>query len=360
MTDTECERSDEIEVEDVQKEHIDFVYTITSYGADYPVDALVQRLKSGDIFIPEFQRAFVWDYKEACRFIESLLLGLPVPGIFVAKESGTDKLLVIDGHQRLRTLEYFYDEVFKGGRRFELEEVNEEFLGETYSTLEDQYRRRLNDSIIHLTIVRQDEPSDDNSSIYQIFDRLNSGGRKLEPQEIRACIYHGPFNELLTELNKNEKWRLLFAKNKNNHLHLKDQELILRFFALYFDSDKYEKPINKFLNKFMGSNKELIKYSKEQLGDLFNSMIEFIYDTLDVDAFVLSRGINAALFDSISIGVAKRLNRGNIENLDLFKEKYKSLILNASFREACGSNTSDEKAVKTRIDTAVEAFNGVP
>jgi uncharacterized protein with ParB-like and HNH nuclease domain len=104
MAEMECGASAEIEVEDVPEEHIDFVYTITSYGADYPVDALVQRLKSGDIFIPQFQRAYVWSYKEACRFIESLLLGLPVPGIFVAKESETGKLLVIDGHQRLKIL----------------------------------------------------------------------------------------------------------------------------------------------------------------------------------------------------------------------------------------------------------------
>ena len=176
------------EIDDVQNEHVDFLYTITSYGADYPVDALIKRLKSGDIFIPKFQRAYVWGHEEASRFVESLLLGLPVPGIFVAKESDTGKLLVIDGHQRLKTLEFFYDNNFNVKGIFALDEVNKEFLNATYSTLKDQYRRRLDDSIIHLTVVRQDQPTDDNSSVYQIFERLNSGGRKLEPQEIRACI----------------------------------------------------------------------------------------------------------------------------------------------------------------------------
>lgn len=165
------EEGSSTQVEDVPEEHINFIYTITSYGADYPVDSLIKRLKSGDVFIPKFQRAYIWKYRDACRFIESLLLGLPVPGIFVAKESESGKLLVIDGHQRLQSLLYFYDETFKERKEFLLEEVNDEFKGAKYSTLKDQYRRRLDDSLIHLTIVRQDEPTDDNSSIYQIFER---------------------------------------------------------------------------------------------------------------------------------------------------------------------------------------------
>jgi uncharacterized protein with ParB-like and HNH nuclease domain len=256
------------DIEDVQDEHVDFLYTITSYGADYPVDALIKRLKSGDIFIPKFQRAYVWNHKEASRFIESLLLGLPVPGIFAAKESDTGKLLVIDGHQRLKTLEFFYDNNFNSKGSFALDEVNDEFLNSTYSTLKDQYRRRLDDSIIHLTIVRQDQPSDDNSSVYQIFERLNSGGRKLQPQEIRACIYHGKFNDLLSELNKKEEWRTLFGR-KGAHINLKDSEMILRFFALFYEYTNYEKPMKKFLNEFMSSNRHLDKYSNEDLADLF-------------------------------------------------------------------------------------------
>lgn len=87
---------------------VPFRYSITSYGADYPVDALIKRIQAGDVFIPSFQRAYVWDAKRASRFIESLLLGLPVPGIFLSREEDTDRLLVIDGQQRLRTLQYFY------------------------------------------------------------------------------------------------------------------------------------------------------------------------------------------------------------------------------------------------------------
>jgi len=87
-------------------------FSITSYGADYPVDTLVKRMKGEAFFIPKFQRSFVWSQRHASRFIESLLMGLPVPGIFLYKEAITGKHLVVDGQQRLRTLQYFYSGVF--------------------------------------------------------------------------------------------------------------------------------------------------------------------------------------------------------------------------------------------------------
>src|SRR4051812_28510587 len=108
---------DETELED---EPIEASYSITSYGADYPVDSLIQRVKDGTIFVPGFQRQFVWSQTQASRFIESLLMGLPVPGIFLARETGdTNKSLVIDGQQRLKSLQFFYDGTF-GRRAFEL------------------------------------------------------------------------------------------------------------------------------------------------------------------------------------------------------------------------------------------------
>src|ERR1022692_4741098 len=87
-------------------------YDISTYGADYTVDGLVKRLQKGDIFIPDFQRDYVWNQSEASRLIESLLLGLPIPGVFLAKESENNKLLIIDGQQRLKSLQFFYEGFF--------------------------------------------------------------------------------------------------------------------------------------------------------------------------------------------------------------------------------------------------------
>jgi len=239
------------EVEDIDEigEVLPTKYTITSYGADYPVDGLVKRMEQGDIIVPSFnkeveegqkiigfQRDFVWRKPQADKFIESLLLGLPVPGIFLVKEPN-GKLLVLDGRQRLRTLAGFYKELFQK-REFSLENVQKHWVDKTYKTLEVEDRRRIDDSIIHATIIKQDEPSNDQSSIYLIFGCLNSGGTFLQPQEIRVALYHGAFANLLDNLNKNHNWRALYGQKS---ARLKDLELILRFFALFERRGSYKK-----------------------------------------------------------------------------------------------------------------------
>lgn len=124
---------DSKELNGEEDEVINFTYQITSYGADYPVDGIVRRLRDKSILIPEFQRNYVWTLKQASRFIESLLLGLPVPGIFLSKEQESQKLLVVDGQQRLKTLLFFYDGIFNG-KEFLLKGVQDRFDNVTYKT----------------------------------------------------------------------------------------------------------------------------------------------------------------------------------------------------------------------------------
>ena len=141
-------------------------YDITSYGIDFDVRGLVQRLEEDDIVIPEWQRQYVWTFKQASSFIESLLLGLPIPGIFLGRYP-SGQLYVIDGHQRLRTLQFFYSGDFNinhpspRSRPFKLEGVLERFEGLSFEELIDSARRDLNNSLIHATVVRQDAPADD-------------------------------------------------------------------------------------------------------------------------------------------------------------------------------------------------------
>lgn len=339
---------------------IPFRYSITSYGADYPVDALVKRLNDENIFIPEFQREYIWTYSEACRFIESLLLGLPVPGIFLAREGDSEKLLVIDGNQRLKTLQYFYSGYFKNmSSKFSLKYVQPEFEGKTYVDLDASDRRKLDDSIIHVTIIRQDEPSGDDSSIYHIFERLNTGGRLLKPQEIRACIYHGKFNELLNDLNKNKKWREMYGQT-NPHNRLADQELILRFFALYFGHNEYSSPMKDYLNIYMGSNRNFALNSGSELCDIFNKTVDLVYsgvgNKLGKETFRVSTQINAAFFDAMMVGIATRISRGDVKNVEGIEERRRSLLSDREFVTVCKSGTSDEKNVNIRIGKAIEIF----
>ncbi len=242
--------TEETIVDDIESEEIPYRYEITSYGADYPVDSIVKRINDDIIYVPPFQRKFVWNIAQSSKFIESLIIGLPVPGVFLSKENLTGKLLIVDGQQRLMSLYNFYKGIFRdkefvlSGLNTYPNGLNSDLNGKSYKTLDVLDRMRLDDSIIHATIVKQDQPNDEESSIYLIFERLNTGGNPLTPQEIRACIYYGEFNQFLGELQKNTDWRAVFGKENER---LKEQELFLRFFSLFFERKTYTKPLKGLL-----------------------------------------------------------------------------------------------------------------
>lgn len=340
-------------IDQSEAEVLDFTYSITSYGADYPVDMLIKRLNNMNIRIPKFQRSFVWTQKQASRFIESLLLGLPVPGIFLSKDTESADLLVIDGQQRLRSLQYFYGGYFNE-KVFRLTDVQERFEDKTYKELDPDDKVRLADSIIHATIVKQDEPTEDNSSIFLIFERLNTGGLLLQPQEIRSAIYPGEFVKLLDLLNKDVNWREIYG---NLSKRMKDQEFILRFFAFYLYSDHYGKPLKGFLNIYMSKNRQLNLHNKELLSELFHSTINYISEVLGKKAFRPKRAINASIFDSIMVGVAEMLKTKNeLPSRETFLTAYNNLLNNSEYIVSTTDGTSDESVVKKRMDLAKTTF----
>jgi hypothetical protein len=349
---------------DEASEVIDFAYSITAYGADYPVDSIVKRIESKDIVVPlfrrslgkqndtvGFQREYVWAKPKADRFIESLLLGLPVPGIFLVKEPG-GRLLVLDGHQRLHTLKSFYDGMIHG-EDYRLEGVQSQFAGKRYTDLNTEDRRRLDDSIIHATVIRQDEPSDDQSSIYLIFERLNTGGVNLQPQEIRVALYHGQFASVLRKLNEYRAWRRLFGGTSTR---LKDMEMILRFFAFYYHQQHYRSPMKDFLNRYMAKNKNLESQDADELTELFHLTTDAIIDGIGSRAFRPVRAVNAAVIDSLMVGIARRLKHGPIRKLERLKGHYDNLLANKSYRDSTETGTSQEANVKNRMDLATAEF----
>lgn len=359
----------DVEVEDVdeQSELIPYKYSITAYGADYPVDSIVKRMKANDIVIPRFswkpekgsdivgfQREYVWPRTKADRFIESLLLGLPVPGIFLVKEP-SGRLLVLDGHQRLHTIKAFYDGVING-EEYRLDDVQPQFATKRYSDLDTEDRRRLDDSIMHATVMRQDEPEDEQSSIYLIFERLNTGAVNLQPQEIRVALYHGDFLRILVTLNKNTAWRKLFGGRSKR---LKDMEMILRFFAFYYDSTKYKRPMKEFLNHYMAGNRDLKKQSEKELTTLFEKTTTTIQKTIGEQAFRPLRNVNAAVMDSLMTGVARRLAAGPIRKPNQLRRSFVRLISNRKYINAVLTATSDESNVKTRLKLATKEFASV-
>jgi len=327
-------------------------FSMSSYGADYTVDSLVKRMRGAAFRIPEFQRQFVWTAKHASKFIESLLMGLPVPGIFLYKEAETNEHLVLDGQQRLRTLEAFYDGVLRG-KEFKLQGVRDPWLNRTYKTLDPSDILKLDDSIVHATIFKQDKPEDVLDSIYFVFERINTGGIRLSPQEIRNCVSLGPFIERVRELNKFLPWREVFASQNNR---AKDEELIVRFFAMYRDGDKYTRPMNGFLNKFSAAMNKVGKDELDKLADVFRNTIDKVHAAIGVRAFRIIRALNAAAFDAIMVGLAKRLDSGPPPADNDVSVAYDQLVANEEFKQACERATADEENVRKRLSLAIAAF----
>lgn len=353
------DRVQEEEIEDLQDgdDEIEGAirYAISSYGADMPVDGIISRLDREDIFIPSFQRKFVWNQTQASRFIESLLLGLPVPGIFLFKEPDTRKLMVVDGQQRLRSLQSFSEGVIDR-REFRLVGVSKEFYGKTYKSLTDKDRINFNDSILHATIFQQDEPSNDRSSIYSVFERLNTGGTALQPQEIRACIYRGKLNDLLSELASNQYWQELYGSRSNRK---KDEEIILRFIALYHSLETYKRPMKQFLNEFMGKYRELDENLFRKFRCSFEETVELVAKVIKPKALRPERNLNVSVVDAAMVGLTRRLEHGPILDHSALRSAHERLLQQLRDEALYTSGTTDKDRVNRRIELACTEYGSV-
>ena len=330
-------------------------YDISSYGIDFDVEGLYRRVQREEILVPPFQRSYVWKLGEASRFIESLLLGLPVPGIFLARDENTGKLLVIDGQQRLKTILFFYNGQFNpktevSGPEFKLVDVQEEFVGRSYASLDEKDRIDLDNSIIHATVVKQDYPQGDDTSIYHIFERLNSGGRRLYPQEMRSALYHGPLIDSIQKLNNYENWRNIFGKSSQR---LRDQELILRFLALHFSEEQYSRPLKEFITRFLIRHRNPNPEDLLTHTDIFRAVSDLWWNALGGNAFRPYAKLNAAVFDSMFVGLARRLEKSDYPTINGLSEAYASLLSDKDYmRMIVTQSTSEEASVARRLDMA--------
>ena len=272
------------------------VYNIKSMPNDWTIPALVTLIEEGEIVIPEFQRNFVWDKKKASALIESIIMDLPIPQLFLFEQA--NKQLLIDGQQRMFSIYFFYTQRFprkgqygtirlkslKAGHKFidpkllddneyfedfrlqfpkiANEEQTNDLHGKKYSQLSNELQRKFRMRTIRMISIMQHDPNPETAacSMYEIFKRLNTGGINLKPQEIRKSIFHCKFYQLLDELNCDPQWqRLLGQKNPDNNS--KDVEHLLRCFALAY-SEEYKEPMARFLNTF---SYQATKFSEVQL-----------------------------------------------------------------------------------------------
>jgi len=362
---------EETEVEDGTSSEIETPsrFEVSSYGWDSDVEGLVKRLNRKDIKLPGFQRGFVWSPTEQSRFIESLILGLPVPNIFLAKDNESKTLNIIDGQQRLKTLQRYLagDFAISSSKK-----IYEDLRGCYFSrevakslkskVLEDADARTLADSILHSIVIHPDASSDSpdygfeyNNAVIQIFRRLNTSGKALQPQEVRSCIFYGSLDVLLHSLNDNPSWRDLFGVK---HSRYKDVEAILRFFALYEQFESYKAPMPSFLDKYMEENRNINIEKEQELTRIFESVMTRLLDACSDSLFKTGSTLLLSKFDAVTVGFAKALASGKTFDDQEINSKVEMLLADDEYVVSTAEFINDTGNVVNRINAAIRIFEG--
>ena len=358
-------------------------YNLVSSPNDFNTKTLVDFIDSGVVIIPGFQRNYVWDVKRASKLIESIIVGLPIPQMFLYEQE-RNKFLVIDGQQRLMSIYYFVKERFprkeklaelrlrSDGRSYISAEIlsNDKYFSdfqlnlpentpgqpnrfhrEKYSSLSEGYKTSFDLRTIRNIIVQQVSPKGD-ESMYEIFNRLNSGGVNLRPQEIRRCMYDSKFYEMLYKTNTKEEWRKLVGA-KIPDAHMKDVEILLRGFAMLISGETYRPSMVKFLNSF---SQEARTFDEKRL-DQLQRLLQFFLDScqdLAPDAFHSSKGrFSPMIFESVFVAVCTQpYTENSTINGRINAQSLRDLKNDTDFREATQSKTSDSTNVRTRLSRA--------
>jgi hypothetical protein len=361
-------------------------YDLTATPNDFNVSTIFNFIEAGAVKVPGFQRNYVWDIRRASKLIESLILGLPVPQVFLYEED-KNSFLVVDGQQRLMSVYYFVkgrfprsnsrarlrmialekgcmpEEVLEDDELFQpfslslpsrLQAPPNKFHGKKYTTL-GEYKRTLDLRPIRNVIVKQNAPKDDDSSVYEMFNRLNTGGVNLSPQEIRSSIYHSEFFEALYKINTKAAWRRIISKDQAD-LHGKDVEILLRAFALLLDLPHYKPSMVKFLNQFAKKAKKYSGENIEYLASLFDAFGTGI-GSLRADIFINPRTkrLNVALFESVFYASCNSAARSGSTDIIQPTMSYIQAVANDEvWKQASIEATTDKANVTTRMARACD------
>lgn len=316
------------------------------------VVTLLRRKEQDKIVIPPFQRNQVWKPQQKSRFIESLILNIPIPPFYISQDL-EGKMIIVDGLQRSSAIFDFLNGDYALVGLEALPLLN----GKYYSGL-GELQARIEDRELLLYILKPSVPM---SIVYDIFNRINSNGTPLTRQEIRNCIYIGKATSLLAELAETEDFKTGIDKGVPS-LRMKDREAILRFFAFSAPNaiEEYKGDLDDFLGKAMRrinrmSDKEIFELKRR-----FSRVMQLTFQFFGSNNFRLptqnSRGrINIALMDCISVFFDQKSDGELLNNQqNIINNYYNNLLPNNEFRESIRISTGSISNVKKRFNKTFE------
>lgn len=343
---------------------------------DISFGELMNMYKTGELIIrPEYQRLFRWTGFQKTSLIESILLGIPIPPVFVSEdENGIWEL--VDGLQRVSTIISFFgdldEKLLVTNEEPDIEEDNEnnvnkwmlesgslveELEGFNVDTLPKKYVINIKRAVCRVEILR----GESNTAMkYELFKRLNSGGSKLTPQEIRNAIYRGidpKINILIEELSKDENFKKLVCLSSQKRQELYDQELILRFIAFLNNVDRINSNTEKYLDKFMEKAVKDKKFDTKSYRNLFVKVLKILKEAGDENVFRNKRNAFVpAYYEGIMIGIAQNVEKYESNPAYVLKKIYQ-LKDDVDFKKYSGSASNSKNRIRNRLERANEIFS---
>lgn len=324
---------------------------------------LLRMEEEGSLLIrPFFQRDFVWPSQDQTRFIDSLTKQLPIPSMCFANDFKKNQWIVIDGLQRISTIIRFLSGA--DWKLSSLSDIDPALKGKSAAAFASAKSgdmkilySRVKNQTIPINVLRCDfSKRNHNEYIFTIFHRLNSGGLKLNNQEIRNCIFSGALNEALKELDSVPAWRAINNMQPEQNYRFTKQEAILRFFAFSEEHAKYKGSVTKFLNDYMFDHRTDAASDIDARKEIFSRTVRVISEKIITDR--PAPDLPGTVFEALMIGVAANIDRSEQESADILQARFEKLRSSESFSAAAlAEGLSKKDKVKERIATAKTCFS---
>lgn len=269
---------------------------------DYAIDFLVQQYRENEFYIPdEYQRQYIWEESDKTRFIESIFLGLPIPFMFFS-DTDDGRCEIIDGAQRTQTLEEFMSNELKLSSMKKLTTLE----GFSYDDIPDYFKRKFNKTTMRIIVLSDDTTVEVRK---EIFNRINTTGRKAKPIEVRRGSYTGRFMDFVKKCSQNDIFIKVCPVSENSKKRYEDLELVLRFFAFLNNYQNFTHRVDEFLDEFVESNQD--SFDEAQYEDEFIKMLNFVdkYFPFGFRKTKNAKSTPRVRFEAISVGVALALRR---------------------------------------------------
>ncbi len=338
--------------------------SLKTSSVDAEIESLYGKWKRGKLILQaDFQRQFVWDRAKASRLIESALLAVPLPIIYLAQEDNSRES-VIDGQQRLTSFFSFIDGVFPNKQPFRLSglKVFPELTGKAFADLEESLQDKIRYYSIRTITILTDSDAD---LKFEIFERLNTGAVPLNDMELRNCVYRGPYMALLKELAADPDFKQLVGL-KEPDTRMRDIELVLRFAAFYHATYlKYQSPMKRFFNRDMEKYRNISAQEADHLRHAYKNGLQIIKSLFGDRAFHRyqkgtsaspngaweEKRFNASLYDALMGAFCERDKNQVYGALDSLREGLIDLMAtDQEFIDAILLGTSQPIRVRKRFD----------